>query len=225
MNMKKHEQIICDQAGLTSDTLKTHDISLSTVNFEKGSVLFRPGDNCQTFLIVCTGSIKVEMTAKSGRDVTLYRINPSENCILTTSALMNNEHYYAQGVTESDITAIALSSENFYKAIQHSTHFIRYVLSGYTNRISSVIQLVDRMASRDVMLDVSQYLVKKTDENNDDEDLVISATQTQIANEIGTAREVVGRKLQMLETEEIVTLKRGSIRVIDIKGLREYAQI
>ena len=223
--MNNHEQIICDQTGLTTDTLKTHDISLSTVNFQKDSVLFRPGDSCQTFLIVCTGSIKVEMTAKSGRDVTLYRINPSENCILTTSALINNEQYYAQGVTESDVTAIALSSENFYKAIQHSNDFVRYVLSGYTNRISSVIKLVDRMATRDVMLDVSQYLVKKSDENinNNADNFIVSATQTQIANEIGTAREVVGRKLQLLEAEGIVTLKRGSISILDINKLRKYA--
>lgn len=217
--MNIHDQAICDQAGLTSDILKTHYISLSTVNIEKDHVLFRPGDSCETFLIVCPGSIRVEMTAKSGRDLTLYRINPSENCILTTSALINNEQYYAQGITESDITAIVLTSDNFYKAIQHSNLFTRYVLSGYTNRISSVIKLVDRMATRDVMLDVCQHLMSKSDD-----DFIVAETQTQIALEVGTAREVVGRKLQILESEGVVTLKRGSIKIIDMNGLSKHIQ-
>ena len=160
------------------------------------------------------------MTAKSGRDVTLYRISPTESCILTTSALINSELYYAQGVAESDITAIALSTENFNKAIQVSKVFVQYVLSGYANRVSSVIKLVDRMATKNVMLDVSRYLVENIDEN-----FVVALTQTQIANEVGTAREVVGRKLQTLEAEGIVALKRGAINVVDIAALKKHAQL
>jgi CRP/FNR family transcriptional regulator len=218
--MDNNEQRICDQVGLAADTLSCHDISLSVIKIDKGTVLFRPGDNCQTFLILCTGSIRVEMTAKSGRDVTLYRISPTESCILTTSALINSELYYAQGVAESDITAIALSTENFNKAIQVSKVFVQYVLSGYANRVSSVIKLVDRMATKNVMLDVSRYLVENIDEN-----FVVALTQTQIANEVGTAREVVGRKLQTLEAEGIVALKRGAINVVDIAALKKHAQL
>ena len=217
--MKNNEQSICDNIGLTLDILQHNDISLSVASFSQGTVLFRPGDDCQTFLVLCMGSIRVEMTAKSGRDVTLYRISPTESCILTTSALINSELYYAQGVAESDITAIALSTENFHKAIQSSKQFVQYVLSGYANRVSSVISLVDRMATRDVMSDVCSYLIERVDEK-----LAVSATQVEIANDIGTAREVVGRKLQVLEAENIVILKRGIITVIDMVKLKQYSQ-
>jgi CRP/FNR family transcriptional regulator len=74
------------------------------------------------------------MTAKPGRDLTLYRMKPSESCILTTSALINKESYYAQGVTKSVVTAIALSSEAFNKAIQCSVLFAHYVLKSDTSR-------------------------------------------------------------------------------------------
>jgi len=218
--MRNNEQSMCDNIGLTSEMLERHNIELSVASFSQGTVLFRPGDNCQTFLVLCEGSIRVEMTAKSGRDVTLYRISPTESCILTTSALINSELYYAQGVAESDITAIALSTESFHNAIQSSKPFVQYVLSGYANRVSSVISLVDRMATRDVMSDVSRYLVEKANTS-----LTVSATQVEIANDIGTAREVVGRKLQRLEADNIVILKRGSISVIDMVRLKKYSQI
>lgn len=217
--MNTTEQSICTKAGLTSSILNAHNISLSIVDFKDGSVLFNPGDRCQTFLILCTGSIRVKMTTKSGRDVTLYQIGSSECCILTTSALLNNEHYFAQGIAESGTKAIALSSEDFYNAIQYCGQFARYVLNGYASRISSMVRLVDRMAARDVMLDVSQYLVLHVDKQ-----LIVSATQAEIANNIGTVREVVGRKLHRLALEEIVTLKRGSVTVIDMARLEQYAQ-
>jgi CRP-like cAMP-binding protein len=75
------------------------------------------------------------------------------------------------------------------------------------------------MATRDVMLDVCRYLIERVDEK-----LAVSATQVEIANDIGTAREVVGRKLQVLEAENIVILKRGVITVIDMVKLKQYSQ-
>lgn len=152
MDLKTKE--ICNTVGLTKSIIETHAIKVSEVNFASKTVLFKPGDNCQAFLILSTGAIRVEMTAKSGRDVTLYRIKPSESCILTTSALLNNEQYYAQGVAESDVSAIAISINDFHEAIRHSSEFSRYVLTAYASRLSSIISLVDRMAARDVMFDV-----------------------------------------------------------------------
>jgi CRP/FNR family transcriptional regulator len=213
--MTPNEEAIVSQTGLTRSILKNSNIQLSVVHFEQGTTLFRPGDSCQAFLILCKGSIRVEMTAKSGRNITLYKMQPTESCILTTSALMNGECYYAQGVAESDISAIALSAETFEKAIESSAQFAQYVLKSYTGRMSSIIQLIDRMTARDVMADVSQYLLSKMDKNS-----LVSVTHTQIANDIGTVREVVGRKLRQLASENIVVLKRGAIEVINLGQLR-----
>lgn len=216
--MNSNERTICNQVGLPSSVIDTHGIDVSILNFQKNSILFSPGESCQAFLILCEGSIRVDMTAKSGRDVTLYRMNPSESCILTTSALINNEHYYAQGIAESDITAITLSTQGFYNAIQHSKLFARYILEGYAGRVSSIIKLVDRMATRDVMYDVCRYITKIAKR-----DSVVHITQAKLASEIGTAREVVGRKLQMLEVEGIISLNRGAITVLNFEELNKRA--
>lgn len=212
--MNTDQKKICEKVGLTKSIITSHNISPSIASFSTQSILFKPGDSCQAFLILCSGSIRIEMTTRSGREVNLYRIQPSESCILTTSALLNDEYYYAQGIAESDITAIALSVSDFYKAIQFSNTFMLYVLSGYAGRMSSIIRLVDRMAARDVMLDVCQYLV-----SNVNQQMRVLATQTQMANEIGTAREVVGRKLHTLEEDGVITLKRGEVVIQDMKYL------
>jgi len=218
--MNTDQRRICDISGLPKPIIDAHGITPSLVCFDAQSILFKPGDRCKAFLILCSGSIRVEITAKSGRDVTLYRIKSSESCILTTSALLNTDLYYAQGLAESNISAIALSVEDFHKAIQFSGAFAKYVLAGYASRLSSIVGLVDRMAARDVMLDVSQYLVVNINQN-----MLISATQTQIANEIGTAREVVGRKLQSLELDGVLERRRGEVFVKDLGRLKEIARM
>lgn len=204
--MNTSERKICEAVGLTPSLIDTLNIDVSTINMRQSSVIFTPGDSCKAFLILCSGSVRVELTAKSGREVMLYRIQPTEGCILTTSALLNNELYYAQGVTESDISAIAVSTEGFYKAIQYSQKFANFVLVDYAKRVSSIVRLVDRMATRNAMQDVCEYLTIHADRNN-----MVMTTQNHIASEIGTAREVVGRKLRHLVNEDVISVKRGKI--------------
>ena len=134
-SLSNNLQKYCDNVGLSASVIESNALSISAIEFGPNSVLFKPGNSCQMFLILCSGSIRVEMTTKSGRDITLYRIQPSESCILTTSALLNNESYYAQAITESAVTAIAMSKDHFYKALDCSPAFTKYIVGGYAGRI------------------------------------------------------------------------------------------
>ena len=200
--------------------LEQQGIAVSELNFAADTQLFRPGDSCQLFLFVLDGDIRVEMTTESGRDITLYRINPNHSCILTTSCLLNNERYFARGLTETKVTAIGLSREQFYKAMDVSPSFTRYVLNEYATRVSSVIKLVDRIAVRDVMLSLTRYLVEHMNAQSS-----VDITQTSLANEIGTAREVISRNLQKLEANGVIETGRGNIQIIDIEKLKLAAQL
>ena len=201
---------LCTKIGLPQNILDANLIKVDLVEFNAQDVLFKPGDNCQIFLVLVSGSIRFELTSKTGRDVTLYRMTSGESCVLTTSALFNKELYYAQGVAESKVVAIAISDIDFYRAIEISTIFARYVLQGYAARTSSIIQLVDRMSARDVMHDVCNYLLTNMNNNNQ-----IVATHDEIAKEIGTAREVVGRKLALLDASGGINRLRGIIEILD----------
>jgi len=51
------------------------------------------------------GSIRVDLTAKNGRSIMLYRFGADETCVLTTSCLMSGDDYCAEAHTESAIKA------------------------------------------------------------------------------------------------------------------------
>lgn len=198
---------ILKMVGLEQAALPAKVIEEITVS--RGEVLFKPGDSCAVFLILIDGRVRVELTGRQGRDVVLYRIESGESCILTTSAMLNDEKYYAYGVAETDITAFALASDQFHLAMQKSPMFLRYVLKGYANKVSSIFRLVDRMTSKQVVANVASYLIENQIDGT------VFASQAAIAREIGSAREVVGRKLGELEQMGIIQRGRSEIIILD----------
>ena len=60
----------------------------ASVRFRAGDVLFRPGDDPKGWIVIERGQVRVGLTADTGREVTLYRLNAGDTCLLTTSALL-----------------------------------------------------------------------------------------------------------------------------------------
>ena len=50
----------------------------------------------------------------------------------------------------------------------------------------------------------------------------IPITHQEIANEIGSSREVISRLLEDFAQRGIVSLSRGEIEVLDVQGLKTY---
>ncbi len=209
---------IVSNIGLSTDVIdskRRKQFKIQTVEFPKGAELFKPGDACKLFLVVLSGIVRVELTTKNGRVLTLYKIDSGESCILTTSALLNDERYYTRGITESEVTAIAISSPDFHEALSAKPEFAKYVLEGFSTRISSIVGLVDRMATRDVSTSIAEYLLEHHEER------VIDVTQKDLAMEIGTAREVISRKLSDLESQGMIRRDRGVIYITDMQALQK----
>ena len=210
---------ILEDIGL-SKHLFEKDISAQEVSIDGDTVIFKSGDDCGAFLILLTGQIRVEITAKSGRDLLLYRMGEKDTCIITTSVLLNDEKYYARAITETPVTAITISVNDFHKALSLSHNFSRYVLTGYSQRMSALITLIDRIASRDNDYELSNLLLQAVDDKS-----FVKLTQKDIAREIGTVREVISRKLSALEAKGVVNVQRGKVIILDAEFLQNMISI
>ena len=49
-----------------------------------GTFLFGVGDLCSSFLLLLEGTVRVYIGSDEGREMSLYRIEPGETCLLTT---------------------------------------------------------------------------------------------------------------------------------------------
>jgi CRP/FNR family transcriptional regulator len=186
--------------------------SSSLVTFPAGRQLFYPGSRCENYLLVLSGVVKVQIMSESGREILLYHVRSGDSCVLTTSCMLSGDCYPAEGITEGEVTAFAMSSHAFYRCIEQSSFFREFVFKNFSKRLS---KLIGRMEA--VVFDtIDQRICKALLETGD---TVIVKTHHELAYELGTAREVVSRHLKNFESYGWVNLKRGTVDIINREAL------
>jgi len=180
-----------------------------------GATIFAPGVAAESFLLVLDGTVRVQQVAPSGgREIVLYRVSGGETCIMTTACLLSDERYAAEGIAETEVKAVAIPKTAFEDAVARSAGFRRLVFADYAQRISDLMHVVEEVAFERLDKRLAQRLLDLAGADG-----VVSATHQDLAAELGTAREVVGRQLKELERRGWVSLARGRI------GLREPGRL
>ncbi|MCF8222666.1 MAG: Crp/Fnr family transcriptional regulator [Bacteroidales bacterium] len=174
------------------------------------SVILREGAYIKEIPIVTKGSVKVRKIDPGGKEITLYRISPGESCILSITSCLNNKPSNAEAVIEEPSQIILIPSEKVREWMDKHSLWRKFVMKLYYDRLEQVLQLVDAIAFKQVDRRVTERLKKLRETHGDN----IKITHQELANDIGTAREVVSRLLKNLEASGVIRLERGKIKII-----------
>jgi len=199
-----------DQAGLSA--LEKAQI----VKVPEDTVVFRIGDQCDNYLLVIDGSVRVQQLAANGREIVLYRVKSGESCVLTTSCLMASNDYPAQGITETEVEAVMIPARAFHDALTQSEGFRAFVLEGYGKRLSDLLTVIEDLAFRRLDSRLAERLINLAGSDNQ-----IQATHQVLAVELGSAREVISRQLKEFEKKGWIELGRGSIKLLNRELLNQ----
>lgn len=180
-----------------------------------GTTLFDLDYPCTAFILLGAGAIRVTKPALSGREILLYRVEPGDSCILTVSCLLGNAAYPARGVAESDLVAYAIGHPFFSHLMGSSNAFREFVFRCFSERMTHLMALVEEVAFRQLDQRLAALLVERGP--------IIQATHQMVADEVGSAREVVSRILKHFEDLGYVRLERGRILIIQVGALAHYA--
>jgi CRP/FNR family transcriptional regulator, anaerobic regulatory protein len=191
------------------DTLARQAVALSA---PAGTELFDAGRACQALPLVLAGAIRVFKRAESGREISLYRVQPGELCIVTVSCLLGGDAYPASGVAETDLTAIALPQPLFLRLTETHPPFRRAVFHLFAERLSGLMQLVEEVAFRKLDQRLAALLVTRAP--------LLLGSHQQLADELGSVREIVSRLLKQFEEQGWIRLGRERIEVLDPEALR-----
>lgn len=183
-----------------------------------GTVLFRPGTPCSEYLLVVTGRVRVQITGENGREVVLYRVDPGEACVLTTSCLLSHDHYPATGIVEADMSALLLTQEHFEDAVARSGDFRRFVFAQLGARLAQLFARIEAVALEPLEHRLALLLLDLADDTG-----VVTRTHQDLAAESGTAREVISRALARFEARGWIETSRGQIRLLQRAAIAECA--
>ena len=183
-----------------------------------GKAVFGPGAVPDSLLFLLNGRVRVQQTSESGRDIVLYRVEAGESCVLTTACLLAHEPYSAEGVTETEVTAVAIPRGAFDRLMASSREFREFVLTAYARRITDLFRVIDEVAFGRIDVRLAGRLLSLASEGDE-----LATTHQQLATELGTAREVISRVLNDFQKRGFVAQSRGRITLLDRAQLQRLA--
>ncbi len=212
--MAATEKALAEVPGLDAAGKKLLAGRNEPVAAPSGTVLFQPGQACERLVLLTKGTVRVRMVSETGREIELYRVRPGDMCVMSVACLMGERPYQAEGIADGDIEGVAISRGLFRELLAQSEAFRETVIAVQTRRIFDLVSLVDELAFHRTEARLAARLLQRA--SRDD---VVPGTHQELALDIGTAREVVSRRLKRFETQGLVALERGRVRILDRAGL------
>lgn len=193
--------------------------NLPTKTLKVGTYVFRAGDACQNFYFLLQGSIRVNLISSSGKEILLYQFGAGETCVLTTACLLSGDHYNAEAIVNSDVTAIVLPLEDFKVLLAESNVFRELVFTTFAHRISELMAKIDEVAFTSIDRRLATRLLGLSDASSQ-----VRSTHDQLALDLGSAREVVSRKLAYWEKAGWLVRDRGSLRITNLEAIDKLSK-
>ncbi len=181
-----------------------------------GTIGYREGGACGAYVMRLAGQSRVYKMSASGREILLYRVNAGETCVITTTCLLGNSNYPASTIVEEAIRDVIIPAAVFNQMMIDSKVFRTFVMANYGALISDLIVLLDEVAFHTLDARLAKLLLDAGTNN-------VARTHQQIADELGTAREVVSRQLKRFEQKHWISMGRGQVDIQDRAQLLKIA--
>jgi CRP/FNR family transcriptional regulator len=200
------------QPLLISDSLLVKLKSIGSMRrMAADAVLMNEDDYIQAIPIVLNGSIKVMRTDEDGKEILLYYIKPGESCVMSFLGATCNERSKIKAVVDEPAEILMVPISKAVELIRTVPEWIEFIFQLYNRRFEELLDVINAIAFQKVDERLWELLKKKSEMNKTKE---LAVTHQQVADELGTAREVVSRLLKQLEKNKKITLSRNKITIL-----------
>jgi CRP/FNR family transcriptional regulator len=183
-----------------------------------GTVLFSPGDAVKGYVIVLNGRVSVSLTGVTGREMLLYAVTPGQSCIQSTLGLMGGEDYTAEAVTDEDSRVVLMPKALFLQLLDDSPSFRTLVFAAFADRMQTMMHLLEKIAFQRVECRLAAHLLDRAAPSGQ-----LTGTHQELATAVGSAREVISRRLDAWSRRGWVKTTRGKVQIIDMDALKSLS--
>lgn len=178
------------------------------------------GEQCAQLAMLLDGVGRVYKLSPGGREVTLYRIEAGEACVLTASCIMNGDRFPAIAVTETAVRAIVVSPHKARGWICAETQWQRFIFGLLSHRLASIITVVEEVAFKRIDVRLAEKFARclARGENR------LQTTHAELAADLGSSREVVSRILKDFARRGLIETGRGSILLADRQAIEQLSR-
>lgn len=189
------------------------------VSYKAGAILYAAKEDCTGLFLITSGRIRAYIVTDEGKEVTLFRLLERDLCIFSASCMMKNINFDIYVSAETDVDTILIPAKNYMELSEKEIHISNFTNEILSSRMSDVMWILEQILFFSFDKRLALFLEEQSNLDNSN---ILKITHEQIANHLGSAREVVSRMLKYFEDEGFIQLGRGSIQIIDSKKLNYF---
>ena len=179
---------------------------------KKGTHIHDSSAECLGLVAVKSGQLRAYILSEDGREITLSRLFEYDVSLLSASCVMPDIQMNVMIQVEKDSEFWSIPACLFKNLMDESLAMSNYARNLLGSNFSELMWLMEQIMWKSVDKRLAQFLLE---EARLEESRLLKITHEQIANHLGTAREVVTRMLRYFQNEGMVKLTRGTIEIID----------
>jgi len=183
-----------------------------------GEYVIQEGDEAQSAYFVLTGKMEVLRTGLSGREQVLALLDPGMG-FNTAPFFLEEKSNPASVRAIVPAEALVIPGMQFMALLAEVRSFNNLVMRDYCEHLKLLAARVEELGLYSVRARLARFLLGQADRQADP----LRWTQDEIARQIGTVRDVVGRSLRSLEAEGLIQLQRQQIRLLNRAALQKIA--
>lgn len=176
-----------------------------------GTEILQEDSYIKAIPLVLKGSLKVMRTDPQGHEILLYYITSGESCIMSFLGGIHNETSKVKAVVEEEAEILFIPVDKASEWVKKFPEWSDFIFRLYHKRFEELLAAVNAIAFQKLDSRILQLLKQKSELYKTKE---ISITHQQLADELGTSREVVSRIVKQMENEGVIKLSRNKLTLL-----------
>lgn len=188
---------------------------LVSKNCARAAMALHKGQPVSGAYVVLAGRLRVFALAPNGTEATLYFIEPGETCVLALNCLFNDLLYPAWVQAEAASRIALIPGPVYRKLFERETGIQNVTVEALSTLVFRLMSELELVHSSHHKQRLANFILMQASSDG-----VLRMTQQQLAQHLGTTREVIARLLQELVGKGCIETRRGAIAIKDLFGLR-----
>src|SRR3984893_16367644 len=192
--------------------------------FEPGQAVFREGDASDTCYVVREGHARAIRSHADGRTITLATFGPGD--IFGELAMFEDERRSATVEAIEPTSVVAVLGPDMRRLMGEHPEISKRLVIAFGRRLREMNERLSRQSFQTVQSRVavvlSELVAQEIAEGKGPADVLVTATQADLAQLAGSSRESASRFLAVLERAGVVSQGRGRLVVHEPEALKKY---
>jgi CRP/FNR family transcriptional regulator len=177
-------------------------------SFKEGDLIMQTGQYFRSVMLVAEGRVKLYREGEDGGEFFVYYLEPGDACALSMICATRQQKSEVMAKAVEDTTVISIPISMMDDLMTQHKSWYYFVLETYRSRFEELLEVIDNIAFRGMDERLEFYLKKQV---NDLASRQLRTTHQEIANDLGTSREVISRLLKKMEHQGKVALLKNYI--------------